>query len=50
MSSATYVLLSDDSNEASAKYSTDPFKETAQKINVTIPEAVEEIDIGGRFL
>ncbi|KAG8530812.1 uncharacterized protein KY384_004169 [Bacidia gigantensis] len=24
-----------------------PFKETAQKINVTIPEAVEEIDIGG---
>lgn len=25
----------------------DPFKKTAQKINVTIPEAVEEIDIGG---
>ncbi|KAL9129753.1 MAG: hypothetical protein Q9217_001865 [Psora testacea] len=24
-----------------------PFKETAQKINVTVPEAVEEIDIGG---
>ena len=24
-----------------------PFKETAQKVNVTIPEAVEEIDIGG---
>jgi AICAR transformylase/IMP cyclohydrolase PurH len=25
----------------------DPFKETTQKADVTIPEAVEEIDIGG---
>lgn len=24
-----------------------PFKDTVAKINVTIPEAVEEIDIGG---
>ena len=30
-----------------AHFDTDPFKETTRKINVTIPEAVEEIDIGG---
>jgi phosphoribosylaminoimidazolecarboxamide formyltransferase/IMP cyclohydrolase len=27
-----------------------PFKDTVAKINVTVPEAVEEIDIGRSFL